>query len=104
MIAVTKSGKTGLLLCKKTMIPISQQTLASIVKNNHHAVPVLEKYDLDFCCKGKRLLTDACNEKGLAAAAIIKELETVLAAPVGKTMPFTEMTTRSEERRVGKEC
>ena len=92
MIAVTKSGKTGLLLCKKNMIPISQQTLASIVKNNHHTVPVLEKYDLDFCCKGKRLLADACNEKGLAAAFIIKELETVMAAPAGKTMPFTEMT------------
>jgi regulator of cell morphogenesis and NO signaling len=80
------------------MISISQQTLASIVKNSPRAVPVLEKYDLDFCCKGKRLLADACNEKGLAVDDIVNELATAIASPSGKSMPFTEM---SAEQLIG---
>jgi regulator of cell morphogenesis and NO signaling len=43
---------------------IAEQTLASIVTAHHQTVPVLEKYSLDFCCKGKRTLAEACTEKG----------------------------------------
>jgi regulator of cell morphogenesis and NO signaling len=74
------------------MINIAQQTLASIVTNNHAAVPVLEKYHLDFCCKGKRTLADACTEKGLSVTAISDELEKITASPLSNKMPFTEMT------------
>ena len=74
------------------MINIAQQTLATIVTNNHFAVPVLEKYHLDFCCKGKRTLADACTEKGLSVTAISDELEKITASPVSNKMPFTEMT------------
>jgi regulator of cell morphogenesis and NO signaling len=74
------------------MINIAQQTLANIVTNNHAAVPVLEKYQLDFCCKGKRTLADACTEKGLSVSAIGDELEKITASPVSNKMPFTEMT------------
>jgi regulator of cell morphogenesis and NO signaling len=74
------------------MTNIAQQTLANIVKTNHHAVPVLEKYNLDFCCKGKRLLSDACNEKGLRVSAIEEELNAVMGEENGKIMPFTQMT------------
>jgi regulator of cell morphogenesis and NO signaling len=57
------------------MTNIAQQTLATIVMQHHKAVPILEKYHLDFCCKGKRTLTDACMEKGLPLATVLKELE-----------------------------
>ena len=73
------------------MINIAQQTLATIVTNNHFTVPVLEKYDLDFCCKGKRTLADACTEKGISIEAISEELEKSSEIPTTK-MPFTEMT------------
>jgi regulator of cell morphogenesis and NO signaling len=73
------------------MTNLSEQTLATIVTNNHAAVPVLEKYSLDFCCKGKRTLADACTEKGLAVESISLELENVSAKPSNK-MPFNEMT------------
>ena len=36
------------------MTNIAEQTLASIVTTNNSAVQVLEKHNLDFCCKGKR--------------------------------------------------
>ena len=72
------------------MKTIAAQTLANIVTNNHSTVPVLEKYHLDFCCKGKRTLADACNEKGLDVETIAAELEKSTEVQSNK-MPFTEM-------------
>jgi regulator of cell morphogenesis and NO signaling len=74
------------------MLPIEQQTLASIVKNDLRAVPVLEKYDLDFCCKGKRLLANAFAEKGISVETIVLELETAIVPVKEKSMPFALMT------------
>jgi regulator of cell morphogenesis and NO signaling len=74
------------------MTNLAEQTLATIVTNNHFSVPVLEKYDLDFCCKGKRTLTDACIEKGLSIENVSSELENSLASLQTNKMPFTEMT------------
>lgn len=73
------------------MTNIAQQTLANIVTSNHNSVPVLEKYNLDFCCKGKRTLSDACNENGTALETIVAELETC-GVRASTTMPFSNMT------------
>ncbi len=73
------------------MANIAQQTLARIVTNNHACVPVLEKYHLDFCCKGKRTLADACKEKGLAVETISAELENAKVQTNSNKMPFNQM-------------
>ena len=65
--------------------------MAAIVTKNHFTVPVLEKYHLDFCCKGKRTLAEACTEKGLSVEAITDELERSTAAEQSNRMPFTAM-------------
>ena len=74
------------------MREMSQQTLASLVSENHNIVPVLEKYNLDFCCRGKRNLSDACNEKGLDINKVIDDIESALSPGIAKRMPFTEMS------------
>ena len=74
------------------MTNIATQTLASIVTNNSQAVPVLEKYNLDFCCKGKRTLAQACEEKGLFVDLISLEIESQTALRQAGHMPFEEMT------------
>lgn len=76
---------------KKIMTDIAQQTLATIVKGNHQVVPVLEKYHLDFCCKGKRTLAEACKEKGLKTEIITEELISLTSARA-KQMSFDQMT------------
>ncbi len=73
------------------MTTIAEQTLASIVTNNHFTVPVLEKYHLDFCCKGKRTLAEACSEKGLSVETISEELERSTTEDRSTRMPFTSM-------------
>ena len=74
------------------MTNIATQTLASIVTNNSQAVPVLEKYNLDFCCKGKRTLAQACEEKGLMVDLISLEIESQIELRQAGQMPFEEMT------------
>ena len=73
------------------MNDLMQKSLAEIVKEDHRAATVFEKYHLDFCCKGKRTLADACTEKGISIEAISEELEKSSEIPTTK-MPFTEMT------------
>jgi regulator of cell morphogenesis and NO signaling len=71
------------------MTNIAEQTLASIVTAHHQTVPVLEKYNLDFCCKGKRTLAEACTEKGLSVEEILKELESTTENDIA--VQFSEM-------------
>ena len=70
---------------------LSEQTLATIVTQNQRTVPVLEKYNLDFCCKGKRTLSDACTEKGISIEALLAELETATDNTQKNQLPFNEM-------------
>ena len=73
------------------MNDITEQTLASIVTSNHQVVPILERYNLDFCCKGKRTLADACAEKGIKIESITEELRALSEIAGKQQMPFTEM-------------
>jgi len=73
------------------MTNITEQTLASLVTRNHQTVPVLEKYNLDFCCRGRRTLAEACTEKGLPVHKIVDELNAVTLKE-NKTASFSEMS------------
>jgi len=74
------------------MTNIADQTLASIVTQNHQVVPVLEKHHLDFCCKGKTTLKASCKEKGISVEELIAELENVTNKDAKFQQPFNEMT------------
>jgi regulator of cell morphogenesis and NO signaling len=71
---------------------ITTRSIASLVLENHQVVPVLEKYSIDFCCRGKMNLTDACKEKGISLEQVLNELEGTGTEESGKKMPFTEMS------------
>lgn len=43
----------------------SQTTIGEVVKDNFRTAGVFEKYNLDFCCGGKKLLSVVCKEKGV---------------------------------------
>ncbi len=63
------------------MESLLQTTLAGIVRQHHPAATVFEKYHLDFCCKGKRPLADACAEAGIDTSLLLPELEAAIAEP-----------------------
>lgn len=56
----------------------TQNTLADIVKSDFRAARVFENYNLDFCCKGNRPLSDACSDKKLNADTVLLEVNSVL--------------------------
>jgi regulator of cell morphogenesis and NO signaling len=82
------------------MINIAEETLASIVTANHEVVPVLEKYNLDFCCKGKRTLAQACTEKGLPVDSIVTELTNAGKDRHLAAIPFAEMNAEQLIRHI----
>ena len=70
---------------------IEQETLSNIVLEHHEVIPALEKYNLDFCCRGNKTLSEACVEKNISVATVAEEMrETKNTATSIK--PFTEMT------------
>ena len=56
---------------------IEQQSLSGIALQHHELIPVLEKYSLDFCCRGKKTLAEACIEKKLNLTATIRNWNTI---------------------------
>jgi regulator of cell morphogenesis and NO signaling len=80
------------LLKQLIMTNISEQTLASLVTQHHQTAGILEKYNLDFCCKGKRTLAAACEEKNISLENILAELELFTAPEEKLQMPFEQMT------------
>jgi regulator of cell morphogenesis and NO signaling len=55
-------------------------TLAEIAVTHPGAARVFYQHRLDFCCGGRRSLAEACEEKGLDAAAILDTIERADAA------------------------
>lgn len=62
------------------MNELLNKTLSQIVTENYQAARVFEKYGLDFCCKGKRPLKEACVEKQIGEDSLLLELQDVLTA------------------------
>jgi regulator of cell morphogenesis and NO signaling len=70
----------------------SNLSLAEIARENHRTVQVFEKYNLDFCCRGKKKLGEACIEKGLDVGGISAEIELAASQPDDRALQFTAMT------------
>lgn len=70
---------------------LKDQTLKSIAIEHYEFIPVLEKYSLDFCCRGAKTLSAACEEKDISVDALLNELHLTTTVENSK-MPFNEMT------------
>jgi len=60
------------------METLVNQSLKNIALKNHKVIMVLEKYSLDFCCKGNKTLGQACSEKNLFLNDVIAEINAIL--------------------------
>src|SRR5690349_20738624 len=49
-------------------------TVGEIAAASAAAASVLEKYEIDYCCAGKRAFDDVCREKKLSPAAVKSEI------------------------------
>lgn len=56
---------------------IENLSLGSIAATVPMATNVFRKYNLDFCCGGKKSLKDACAERGIPLSEIKTQLESL---------------------------
>jgi regulator of cell morphogenesis and NO signaling len=60
-------------------MPIDPQSqIAAIATAHPETIRVFQRHGIDFCCGGKRHLAEACAERGLAASAVVADLESSL--------------------------
>jgi regulator of cell morphogenesis and NO signaling len=68
------------------------QTLSEIATKQNNAIHIFEKYNLDYCCRGKYTLQKACEEKNVDITIILNELQSISSSNDAVQMPFVEMT------------
>lgn len=78
-----------------------ESSVGQLVTENPSRSRVFQKYQIDFCCGGKRRLADVCQEHGLDATTVVNELlaESETLAPGeanGKDMGLTELCDHIE--------
>lgn len=71
---------------------LATKTLAQIVNENFQTASVFEKYNLDFCCKGKRSLQNACDEKQLPTELIVAEVDDVIKQGIQTLTDFDKLS------------
>ncbi len=67
----------------ETMINPENMTLAEIVTENIRSAIVFEEYGLDFCCKGKRPLSEACADKKIDLQKVLNDLNNLSESNIG---------------------
>lgn len=54
-------------------IAIQNKTVREIAGQHTDSYKIFHKYGIDFCCGGKRLLSDVCEEKGIEISEIAND-------------------------------
>jgi|WetSurSiteA1Bulk_404760.scaffolds.fasta_scaffold10973_2 regulator of cell morphogenesis and NO signaling len=70
-----------------TVEKLIEKTLAEIMTDNVRSAIVFEEFGLDFCCRGNRLLKDACSEKNVDLQKVVNELTNLSNNGNGKENP-----------------
>jgi len=65
------------------MEQLISKTLAEIVTEQFQTASIFEKYHLDYCCKGRRSLQQACEEENVPVNKIVEELNKVYTPKTG---------------------
>lgn len=58
---------------------LSNKPVGELVLENTRLASVFSKYNLDYCCKGKMTLEDACIEKNISMDQVIVDIQGVMA-------------------------
>lgn len=61
------------------------ETIGELVAKDYRKAQVFKKYGLDFCCGGKKSVKAACEEKGIDADKVERELNAFTDTPAPKT-------------------
>jgi len=68
----------------------SEPTIGELVAKDFRKAEIFKKYNLDFCCGGKKTVTQACNDKKVDYMTIEKELTALDAMQATPSQNFDE--------------
>ena len=60
---------------------VATQTVRDIALENPATIRVFEAFGIDYCCGGRKPLSEACAVKNLSVDAVIEALENTCSAP-----------------------
>ena len=69
--------KETVMINDNVLTSYSELTLADIVTKNFKTAGIFEKYNLDYCCGGKKTIEQACSENGSDPEVIYSEIEKI---------------------------
>ena len=72
------------------MIDANTTLIGDVVANDFRTAAVFQRHGLDFCCGGGRSIAEASTAKGIDAAAVVADLEKLLATPDGAAPKFNQ--------------
>ena len=65
------------MISENILTDYSKLTLADIVTKNFKTAGVFERYNLDYCCEGKKTIVQACLENGTDPNLVYSEIEKI---------------------------
>jgi regulator of cell morphogenesis and NO signaling len=74
---------------------LTTQTVREIALNQPSSIRVFEQFGIDYCCGGRKPLTEACIAGSLEIDAVIAALEAAERAPQEKTEDWAEKSLES---------
>lgn len=66
----------------------AEKTIGEFVAEDYRTAEVFEKYDIDFCCGGKVVLSAVCREKGINLDEILREIAAVGNTPLARSHDY----------------
>lgn len=65
-----------------------EETIGEMVAKDYRKAQVFKKFGIDFCCGGKKALSEVCDKKGLDIHKVQAELSAVDEITVGSSVDF----------------
>ena len=68
------------------------KTITEIVSTHNSAALVFEKYHLDFCCNGDKVLEEAVKEANIAVDFLLEDLKVAISNEAEENIDFTDLS------------
>lgn len=72
----------------KRTISEQEVTIGEIVAKDYRTAQVFKKFGIDFCCGGKKTVSEVCDRKGIDAELVEQELSAVRSGDKGNNHEF----------------
>lgn len=67
---------------------LKNKTVGSFVAQDFRTAAVFTKYQIDFCCKGNRTITEVCDKQNIDSDVLMQNVFDVLQSENGSTIDF----------------